>query len=145
MPRRRCHSLPFALLLLAAPAHAASIEHQAVACVVAERHPQLQARFVPAEDVARARVFFRTGANSPWYAVTMTSAGGVLTGVLPRPKKSLEQFTYYVEAADRSFATTRTEEYTASVVAPPGACQGGLMAIGLPSASVLLEAPSGAA
>jgi hypothetical protein len=140
---RRRRFLP--LLLLAAPVHAASIEHQPVACVVAGSYPQLHARFTPEDAVARARIFFRTERGAHWYAVTMSREGGVLTGVLPRPTRSLEQFTYYVEAEDRSFATTRTAEFTSKVVAPPGACQGGMMATGLASASVLVEGPPGAA
>lgn len=144
MPRL-CRFLTCAVLFAVAPVHGAAIEHQAVTCVVAERYPQLHARFVSAESVARARVFFRSEARSPWYAVTMTSRGGVLTGVLPKPTKSLKQFTYYVEAADTTFGTARTEEHTATVVRPPGGCQGGLMATGLAAASVLVEAPAGAA
>jgi hypothetical protein len=64
------------------------IEHSAVACVVAEKFPQLEARIVEPEAISRARVQFR-GEGGPWYFVEMKGSGGVFTAILPKPKKSL--------------------------------------------------------
>ncbi|HUG54096.1 MAG TPA: hypothetical protein VMR21_10855, partial [Vicinamibacteria bacterium] len=139
----------FAMMIAADPARSQelAIDHAAVGCVVAERHPQLQARIDPADGVARARVHFRTAADQPWYAVAMTAQGPAFTATLPRPKKTLESFQYYIEATSRAFSTARTPEHTAAVVGDGAGCQG-MMAAGATGstgmASILVEAPAGA-
>jgi hypothetical protein len=121
------------------------IDHAAVSCVVAEKFPRFEARVVPSDAVARAVVRFRTAAAGPWYAVAMKREGEALTGVLPKPKKSLPSFQYYLDVTDRAFAASRTPEYRTTVVAGAGGCQGKMMAAALSSASVLIEGPAGAA
>jgi hypothetical protein len=125
-------------------AEATTIDHAAVACAAAERFPRLEARLTPAESVGRARVLFRPEGGPHWYAVGMVRAGDVFAAALPKPKKSLRSFRYYLEAADTSFATSRTEEYTTDVVAGMAGCRTGMMGASVASASVLLEAPVGA-
>jgi hypothetical protein len=121
-----------------------AIEHAAVSCVVAEKHPRMTARIEPLSRVARASLHFRSGAGGGWYVVAMKAKEGAFEGVLPQPKKSLKAFAYYIEAADTAFATSRTPEYAAQVVDGPAACEGKMMAGALGSASVVLEAPPGA-
>jgi hypothetical protein len=121
-----------------------SIDHSAVGCVPAGKFPRLEARFVPGDAVGKARVFFQTTDRKRWYAVTMKPDGGAFSGVLPKPKKSLEAFRYYIEVTDRSLATSRTPEYTTSVVDGPGGCKGKMMGGSLASAAVTLEVPAGA-
>jgi len=128
----------------AAAAEAPAIAHAGVGCVVAEKFPRLEARIAPADAVARALVHFRTDPARPWYAVAMKAEGDAFSGVLPKPKGSLKAFQYYIDVTDRAFATSRTPEYTTSVVSGPGACQGKMMAGALGSASILLEVPLGA-
>jgi hypothetical protein len=120
------------------------IDHSAVACMVAEKFPQLEASIVEPDVISRARVQFR-GEGGPWYFVNMTRSGGVFTGVLPKPKKSLKTIHYYIEATDRQFHVSRTEEFAASVV-PEATCGAGRMMAGVAStASVLVGSPAGAA
>ncbi|HUG55204.1 MAG TPA: hypothetical protein VMR21_16475, partial [Vicinamibacteria bacterium] len=83
---------------IAATLHAASIDHRPVGCVVADRFPRLEAMLEPADTVARARIFFRADAG-PWYTVALAREGSVFAGTLPKPTKSLKQFSYYLEAA----------------------------------------------
>jgi hypothetical protein len=140
---RRAQALLF--ILAAAPLAAdTAIDHQAVACVVAGRFPRLEARFAPDDAVASARVLFQSEAASHWYAVSMKREGTAYVGVLPKPKKELQQFRYYVEVIDRGMATSRTADLTARVVANAPDCQGKLVATGLGTAAVLLQAPAGA-
>jgi hypothetical protein len=146
MPRRP-QSFAWVLVVVAVgrSAGAASIDHKAVGCVVADRYPRFEARLEPAESVKKARVFFRGEGTSAWYAVAMKPAGPVFAAVLPKPNKTLHSFSYYVEVADAALATSRTQEYTAKVVADQGAC--GKEVLGVPVAgasSVLVEAPAGA-
>lgn len=133
------------VFVLAAPAALAStIEHQAVQCAVAGQFPRFEARLIPPENVVRARVYFRPEGGAAWYAVAMKAAGGVFTGVLPKPTTKLRRFNYYIEATDLSAATARTEEYATDVVAGPAACQDKTMAGAVTGGLVALEAPAGA-
>jgi len=65
------------LLALATPlwAEGPVIDHSAVACMVAEKFPQLEARIVEPEMISRARVQFR-GERGPWYFVTFQFGAG---------------------------------------------------------------------
>jgi hypothetical protein len=129
----------------AAAAWPASIDHEAVSCVVADRFPQLEARFTPADAVGRARVLFRTETAPVWYGVTMKREGDVFAAALPKPRKSLRRFVYYVEVADTNLVTSRSEEHTVEVVAGEGGCAKGVVAAAVTAATVLLEVPVGAA
>lgn len=131
-----------AISAFAAPA--ADIEHAPVACVAAEKFPRLEARVAPAESVAAVRLVFQ-GQTADWYSVAMKPEGAVFAGVLPKPKKDLKSLRYYIEVTDKAMGTNRTAEYTAAVVDSAGACKGKLMAVGLASASVILQGPAGVA
>ena len=123
-----------------------TVEHAAVGCVVAERFPRFEARINPADGVGRALVHFRTDPAQPWYAVAMKREPDTFSAVLPKPKKSLKSFQYYIDATDRAFATSRTPDHTAQVVNGAAACQGKMMAGALGSvATILLQVPAGAA
>jgi hypothetical protein len=136
------------LLALATPlwADGPVIDHSAVACMVAERFPQLEARIVEPETISRARVQFR-GERGPWYFVEMKQSGGVFTGLLPKPKKSLKTIRYYIEATDRQFRVNRTQEFAASVMPEPMMCAEKKMMAGVAAApaSLIVGGPSGAA
>jgi len=138
----------FALLAFSGPrVQAASIDHKPVACVVAEQFPRLQARIDPADAIARAVVHFRSDPGRPWYVVAMEpDDSGTFSAVLPKPKKSLKTFQYYIDATDRAFASSRTPEQTTQVAGDRMECQGKTMAGTAGAvASILLEVPAGAA
>ncbi len=110
-------------------AEGVSIDHRPVACLVAGKYPRLNACFAPSSSLARARVYFRPAdAASDWYYVEMKSNAPCFQGVLPRPKKQLvgQRVEYYVDAVDRSFAQSRTQEAVAEVVASESECKPGL-------------------
>ena len=92
-----------ALLLLtsSSTAQTLSIDHQPVACASAEKFARLEARLLPAESVAVARIVFQ-GQTADWYSVAMKTEGAVFAGVLPKPKKSLKSFKYYLEVTART-------------------------------------------
>ena len=133
------------VLRSALDAQTLNIDHQPVGCAVAEKFPRLEARFAPAAGVAVARVVFQPENAQQWYAVAMKAEGSAFTGVLPKPKKSLKAFTYYIEVTDQALGTNRTADYTTNVVGSSGECKGKMMAATLASATVLLQAPAGAA
>ena len=136
------------VLVLAGPPLAAqslNIGHQAVACVVADKFSRLDARFTPNETVAAARVVFQPQNGDQWWAVAMKREGLGYFGVLPKPKKTLKALRYYIEVTDRSLATARTPDYTASVVGSAGECKGRLVAGELGTAAIVLQNPAGAA
>ena len=148
MPKRLLQALAVLVVLVVSSsplaAQTMSIDHSAVGCVPAGKFPRLDARFVPGDAVGKARVFFQTTDAKRWYAVTMKPEAGAFSGVLPKPKKSLDGFRYYIEVTDKSLATSRTPEYTTSVVDGAGGCKGKMMGGGLASAAVTLEVPAGA-
>lgn len=122
-----------------------TIEHQPVACAVAEKFPRMGARFSPADTVAAAQILFQGANATEWYAVAMKSDEGGFSGTLPRPKKSLREFRYYIEVTDSALRTSRTTEYTTSVVGSGSECQGKVLAATVASATVALIGPAGAA
>lgn len=128
----------------AAPPSAFEMAHQPLDCVVADKHPRLEARMPPGIDVATARVFFQ-GASPEWYSTPMKAEGPVFVGILPSPKRSLKEFHYYIEATSRSLETSRTADRATRVVASPGECRGLVAASAISSASILVQGPAGAA
>jgi hypothetical protein len=133
-------------LLLPATAHAADvrIEHSPISCAVAGRYPVIDAQLEPADSVSRAAIRFRAGTGTDWYAVAMKPHGPAFQAVLPRPKKSLDHFEYYIDVTDRAFATSRTPEQTVQVSSTAAGCHGRMMAGTVASASMVLEAAAGA-
>jgi hypothetical protein len=121
-----------------------SIDHAAVSCVVAGKFPRLDARFAPPDALARAKVLFQPEGARHWYAVAMKADGALHSGVLPRPRKDLKAFRYYIEATEKGMGISRTVEYTTTVVDGPAGCRDGIMAGALGSATVALEIPAGA-
>ena len=136
------------MLLVLAPTRALAegiaIQHSAVGCVVAERFPRFEARFDPPERLSRARVHFRPEGGRHWYSVAMAREGDVFRAVMPKPKRSLKAFSYYIEATDADFTESRTQDYAPRVVGDPAECQEALMAVGASTASVVVEASAGA-
>jgi hypothetical protein len=135
----------FFLTTPSAEAQAPTIDHQPVGCAAAEKFPRLVARFAPADGIASARVMFQGANNQEWYFVAMKPEGAMHFGVLPKPRKSLKAFRYYIEVTDKALGTNRTPEYTANVVDSSSACKGKIMAGTLASASVVIQGPAGLA
>jgi hypothetical protein len=136
-------------LALATPlwAQGPVIDHSAVACMVADKFPKLEARFGDPDAIGRARVQFR-GETGPWYFVAMKREGAAFIGTLPKPKSSLKKISYYIEATDRQFRENRTQEFSADVVPQAALCADKKMMAGVASAapaSLIVGGPSGAA
>ncbi len=137
--------LPFQLPLGSAFAQGLVIDHRQVGCVVAERFPLISARIDPASNVGQARVYFRAAGGPHWYFVAMKVQGADYAAALPKPKNSTPRIEYYIEALDKTFAASRTAEYTPEVVTPPGTCaKDALMAPALTSAKLVVGAAAGA-
>ena len=134
----------FLLPALRVAAQTPVIEHAPVACAVADRFPRMEARLAPVDNLAAARIVFQGENLQEWYSVVMKPVGAGYVGVLPKPRKSLKSFRYYIEATDKAMRASRTAEYTTAVVGSTGQCKGGLMAATLASASVLIQGPAGA-
>src|SRR4029079_10059503 len=132
------------LLATASAAGAVEITHGPVHCVVADRFPQLTARFSPADGVARARVHFRPQGGAHWYSVPLRAECDAFAAVLLRPRASLAALQYYIDVTGRDLQESRTEEYQATIASGPGACADKKVAGAVASAAVSLEAPAGA-
>jgi hypothetical protein len=125
------------------PGPGLAILHDGVDCVVTGKYTKIEARFDPAERVARARTYFRSAGTSAWYYVEMKPAEGSFVGVLPRTRKNTKSIDYYVQVLDKAFAESRTTEYAPEVVADAGVCSKKSLAAFLPSAKVIVGAPAG--
>jgi hypothetical protein len=123
------------------------IDHREVSCVVAGKFPRFEARFDPADTVARAQLHFKPEGWPHWYSVPMKQEGASFLGVLPKPDKKLEKLGYYISVVDRSFAESRTPEYAPIVVSGPGGCQQNkVLALALKKAAqVIVSGPEGIA
>lgn len=119
------------------------IVHEAVGCVLADAFPQIEARF-EGEDVARARLRFRGEGEERWYSVLMFQREGVWSAVLPKPKASLKQIHYALEATDHGLGKTSSEEFEAIVVRQADACgQRRLAGIAVSPPLISVEVPEG--
>ena len=128
------------------PAAAGPLEivPQTFDCVVADGFPRIEAVVTPIDQVSLVRVLFRTGYYSlGWYWVRMDVEGDHFVAVLPKPKKQLKDFRYYIEATDAQSETSRTPEYKPDVIAHPGACHGTALAKTVASAKVITHVPGG--
>lgn len=146
-PRRCVPVLAVLLMSMLPPAPGTgeiTIAHTGVQCVVAERFPRLEAQVPAGVEVARARIHFRPESSKVWYSVDMARTGHALAGMLPRPKKSLPSFRYYIEVTDAAFASSRTAEYAPVVADNAAACRDKVQAATETTAVVLLLPPSGA-
>jgi len=121
------------------------IVHQDVGCVVAGEFPKLEACFTPPESVGKAQVQFRADEKGPWYYVDMKEEGGCRSALLPKPKKDIGTFHYFIEVVDRSFTAVQKPEaapsqsYAPRVVANRRDCgQGMMMATGTPTGSIVM-------
>jgi len=127
------------------------ITHRDVGCVVAGEFPRLEACFTPAESVGKAQVQFRADEKGPWYYVDMKPSGdaneaaGCRSALLPKPKKDVGTFHYFIEVVDRSFTAVQKpdaapgQSYAPRVVASRRECgQGMMMATSSPTGSVIM-------
>jgi len=129
------------------------IEHHEVGCVVAERHPRLEACLAPRDRIGRVQLRFRPKDTQPWYAVDMEPDGECFSGLLPKPKPTLAAFEYYIGVVDVDYderlqpdAAPETT-YSARVVRSEGDCDkekriaSSLLRVAAP---ILLGTPPGA-
>lgn len=119
-----------AVLSILAPAAAAaqglSIGHEPARCIVAGRPSTLRACFVPAAELAAARVYFRKQSRESWSQVEMRVEAACHAGVLPALGRDVvgKKVLYAIEAVDRASTSHRTAEFAPVVVARAGDCGG---------------------
>lgn len=104
-----------------------AIDHTPVDCVVAGRLPAFAACFMPAEEVVRARIYYRLG-QRPWQYSPLLPEGSCFGATLPRPRRGDDALRYYVEVVDNRKGTARSSEHRARVVADSESCGGGVVA-----------------
>jgi hypothetical protein len=63
--------------------------------------------------------------------------------VLPKPRKGLKEFRYYIEASDPTFEAYQTPESDLKVVVDPALCRDNLVAKTVASAKVIIHVPAG--
>jgi hypothetical protein len=78
-----------------------SVEHEPLTCVRIDTYPRVEARGVPAAEVAAAELHFRAGSGG-WYRIPMTRAGDAWVALLPRPTSARDRFEYQVALTSTS-------------------------------------------
>ena len=99
-----------------------AIDFEPVTCFVAGEFPLLDAGIVPADNVARSRVYFRAAQGSSFYYIEMTQESGTFFGKLPRPRIEASPITYYLQATTTEFEESQTPEIEAVVVEKKEEC-----------------------
>jgi hypothetical protein len=116
-----------------------------VTCLVAGEFPEIGAVIVPADQVATARVHFRSDIGSDFFYVTMRASAEGFLGILPRPTAEARSVTYFVEGIDKASRSVRSPQVQAIVVKSRSDCQGRLAAPVAFPGTVAAVGPSGAA
>jgi len=91
-----------------------------IKCVLADRHPQIEAVITPPDS--KARLFFKGAGDTGFYYVEMVSRVGRFVAKLPRPREKAGPLTYYVEVVGADGTKARTQELTAEVVRSTESC-----------------------
>jgi hypothetical protein len=118
------------------------ISHEPLSCVPRDRYARFSARGVPADDVARAELQFRTGPDAAWYATSMTAAAGEWSALLPRTTSSLSVFEYRIAMTTRTLETAVTPPFGVRVAEASDACAATAQdALDLP---IMVRVPPGA-
>ncbi len=125
----------------AAPAKV-QVEHKPLACAVAGRNLQIDAKITPDQEVASAKVKFRT--DQRWYAVPLHVLAGRWVAVLPQPKGSLDRFEYQIEVIGLETDLVETALTTVRIVKEASECRGGLVGTTAePTEALLVDMPPG--
>src|SRR5687768_2400700 len=76
-----------------------ALDHAPIACLVADRHPRIEARLTAPPAASRGRVYFRARGTPSWYYVELRPSGeaGHWSATLPRPAASTAGVDYYLE------------------------------------------------
>ena len=118
-----------------APAGAASVEHQAVDCILAGKYARIPACFEPQADVAGGRVYFQLVGKAAWYHVEMKPElnpdKSCWIGNLPKASTDLvgQRIYYYVQATWQDTTAARSSASTALVVRSKEECKEPLVAM----------------
>jgi hypothetical protein len=101
-----------------------------VSCLLEGQHPLILATIQPVEQVATARVYFKSVLASGFYYVEavpyVTEDGktepGRFVGKLPAPKRQASPLTIFVKASTAAGASIQTPEVSAQVVTSDAEC-----------------------
>jgi hypothetical protein len=98
------------------------INHDGVDCMVANEYPRIDASLTPADQVASARVYFKSN-RSAFYYVVMERTGGAHFARLARPQLDAGPIIYYLEGLSRGGGAFQTEEFSSLVVRSAEECK----------------------
>jgi hypothetical protein len=94
---------------------APEILHDPIDCIGKGEYLVVDATILPSSEIRAAKVYFRSDKYPKFYFVEMALEGTTFSAVLPKPTPETEQVVYYIEALDRGFNNTMSEEHTTAV------------------------------
>jgi uncharacterized protein YfaS (alpha-2-macroglobulin family) len=101
---------------------AGNITYDPVGCAVAGQFPLIEASLDPHDQVARARVYFKSALSPAFYYVEMVQSGDRFVGKLPKPKLESSPVTYYVMAIMTDGTESQTAEHPVQIVSDEAEC-----------------------
>ncbi|HEY3121303.1 MAG TPA: hypothetical protein VGL15_11810 [Vicinamibacteria bacterium] len=119
-----------------------TITVEPIACVIVGEHSMIDATIAPSANVARVRLYFKSGATNEWFyvetvritpdeAARQADAGegtditaAVFRGWLPEPTVKANPITVYMVATTADLAESRSREITINAVEDECACGG---------------------
>lgn len=117
-------SLGLALLApVPAGAQGVVVEHRKVDCIIAGKHPRMNACFQPASKAGKRKIYFRPEGVESWFYVEMKSNAPCHEGVLPKPRKELVDKHVFYYVALEGAESGQTEEYDPVVVRSAEDCE----------------------
>ena len=125
------------ILLFAAPAAPAPVDHRALSCIPAERYARIAARDPQA---AAAELQFRTSPSGPWYSTRMASAAGEWFAFLPRPARTLAEVEYRIVVTGAGAEKSESAPVRARVGAPGECDEAGRTSVDAP---IVVTVPAG--
>ena len=88
----------------------------AIECWYHDAYPELAARFEPAVEIEKSRLYFRCSLYADYYFVDLEAmADGGYRAIGPMAEESCPSVSYYVEAIGLDFSSVRSPERTAEV------------------------------
>jgi hypothetical protein len=153
-----------------APAPAGALEvafDPVITCIVAGEHPIIDAIVRPPEKLARARLYFKSGASNEWYygegthltpaavkeaeaagapARESTPVEGIVRWFLPKPTLKASPITMYGVVTNADLVESRTPDLVVRVVEKESDCDGKVAPFWIPPEGLtFFSATTGAA
>ena len=100
----------------APPSAPLQINHDPLACMTTAAAPIVEAKVLPAPDIARSYAYWRASGTPYFYYTVLEGAVPDVRGVIPRPLPETKSVDYYLLATNKASLNKKTPDYAPPVV-----------------------------